>query len=141
MNAQRKSLEVFKGNNGKNTPFQKGPLPYKIDYKVEGDTITGQNQVIKTKTKVFDFKTTQVQVPIFISETGSFGNVGERSYPKSSTHTKPISEQPLPCRKKGWREPPVGKLNSHIESYIRLRICFEFLQHFCKQGCLSQDIN
>ena len=58
----KKVFGSFKGNNEKNTPFQKGPPPYKIDHKVEGDTITGQNQVIKTKTKMFDFKTTQVQV-------------------------------------------------------------------------------
>ena len=30
---------------------------------MEGNTITRQNQVIKTKTKMFDFKTTRVQVP------------------------------------------------------------------------------
>ena len=46
-----------------------------------------------------------VKRAIFMSGTGSSGNVGERSYPKSSTHTRAISEQPLPCRKKGWREP------------------------------------
>ena len=51
-----------------------------------------------------------VKRTVFISGTGSFGNVGERSYPKSSTHTKAISEQPLPCRKKGWREPLSDKL-------------------------------
>ena len=26
--SKKKSLEVFKGNNEKNTPFRKGPLPY-----------------------------------------------------------------------------------------------------------------
>ena len=30
---------------------------------MEDDTITRQNQVIETKTKMFDFKTTRVQVP------------------------------------------------------------------------------
>ena len=35
----------------------------KIDRKVEGDTITQKNQVIETKIKMFDFKTTRVQVP------------------------------------------------------------------------------
>ena len=30
---------------------------------MEGDTITPQNQVIESKTKMFNFKTTQVQVP------------------------------------------------------------------------------
>ena len=30
---------------------------------MEGNTITRQNQVIETKTKMFDFKTTRVQVP------------------------------------------------------------------------------
>ena len=41
--SKKKSLEVFKGNNEKNT------LLYltKIDRKVEGDTITRQNQVIQ----------------------------------------------------------------------------------------------
>ena len=38
-----------------------------------------------------------------------FRNVGERNYPNSSTHTRAISEQPLPCRKKGRREPPSDK--------------------------------
>ena len=46
---------------------------------------------------------------IIISGTGCFGNVGERSYLKSSTHTRIISEQPLPCRKIGWREPTSDK--------------------------------
>ena len=31
------------------------------------------------------------------------------SYPKSGTHTRTISEPPLLCRKKGWREPPSDK--------------------------------
>ena len=26
--SKKKSLEAFKGNNEKNTPFRKGPLPY-----------------------------------------------------------------------------------------------------------------
>ena len=43
-------------------PFEKAPYLTKIDRNVEGDTITRQNQVIKTKTKMFDFKTTRVQV-------------------------------------------------------------------------------
>ena len=43
---------------------------------------------------------------IFISGTGSFGNVRERSYPKSSTNKTAISDQSLPCRKLGWRKPP-----------------------------------
>ena len=46
-----------------------------------------------------------VKRTIFISGTGSFGNVGERSYPKSNTYSRKISEQPLPHRKKGCREP------------------------------------
>ena len=191
-------------------PSKKAFYLTKIDCKLEGDTITQQNQVIETKTKMSDFKTTRVQVPesspmqvqhqmvnpsftiqkevlvtsnseqvrlikiayldhvrsfirklftrnipnvllggrlayfiaacekstqdqeniiyckvvrnpickspisgentkldknvnrtIFICGTGSFKNVGERSYPKSSTHTRAITEQPLPCRKKG----------------------------------------
>ena len=47
-----------------------------------------------------------IKKTIFISGTGSFGNVRKRSYPKSSTNTRAISEQPLPCRKIGWREQP-----------------------------------
>ena len=38
---------------------------------------------------------------IFISGTGSFGNVRERSYPKSSTNKTAISEQSFLCRKLG----------------------------------------
>ena len=45
-----------------------------------------------------------VKKTVFISGTGSFRNVGERSYPKSSSQT--IFEQPLLCRKTGWRERP-----------------------------------
>ena len=194
-------------------PSEKALYLTKIDCKLEEDTITQQNQVIETKTKMSDLKITRVQVPenspmqvqhqmvntyftiqkevlvtsnseqvrliriayfdharsfirklftknisnvplagrlayfiaacekntqdqeniiyckivrnpvckspisgentkldknvnrtIFISGTGSFKNVGERSYPKSSTHTRAISEQPPPCRKKEWRE-------------------------------------
>ena len=44
-------------------PFEKTLYLTKIDHKVEGDTITLQNQVIETKIKMFDFKTTRVQVP------------------------------------------------------------------------------
>ena len=44
-------------------PFEKALYLTKIDRKVKGDTITRQNQVIETKTKMFDFKTTRVQVP------------------------------------------------------------------------------
>ena len=44
-------------------PFEKALYLTKIDRKVEGDTIKWQNQVIETKTKMFDFKTTRVQVP------------------------------------------------------------------------------
>ena len=41
-----------------------------------------------------------VKRTVFNSGTGNFGNLGERSYPKSSTHTRAISERPIPCRKK-----------------------------------------
>ena len=44
-------------------PFEKALYLTKIDHKVEDDIITPQNQVIETKTKMFDFKTTPVQVP------------------------------------------------------------------------------
>ena len=36
-------------------PFEKALYLTKIDRKVEDDTITQQNQVIKTKTKMLDF--------------------------------------------------------------------------------------
>ena len=219
MNAQRKShwrfLRVIMRNI---LPFKKALYLTKIDRKVEGDTLTRQNQVIKTKIKIFFFEITRVQVlesstmqvqnqmvntsfiiqkevpvtsnsklvplikiadlehvhqvirkfftksipnkplagrlasfiatwekitqdqeilsivkgckipfvslpfqekiteldknvkrTIFISGTGSFRNIAERSYPKRSTQTRAISEEPLPCRKKGWREPPNDK--------------------------------
>ena len=44
-------------------PFEKAVYLIKMDRKADGDTITQQNQVIETKTKMFDFKTTRVQVP------------------------------------------------------------------------------
>ena len=50
-----------------------------------------------------------VKRTIFTSGTGSFGNVGERSYQKSNTRTRAVPEQPLPCRKKGLKEPTSGK--------------------------------
>ena len=40
-----------------------------------------------------------VKKTIFISGIGSFGNVGKRSYPNSSTHARAISEQLLPYKK------------------------------------------
>ena len=61
--SKKKALDVFKGNNEKKLPFEKALYLTKIDRKVEGDNITRQNQVIETKTKMFDFKTTRVQVP------------------------------------------------------------------------------
>ena len=57
--SKKKYLDVSKDSNQKNTPFRKG-YPTKIDHKAEGDTITRRNQVIKTKTKMFDFKTARV---------------------------------------------------------------------------------
>ena len=53
-----------------------------------------------------------VKIAIFIIETRSFGNVGERSYPKSSTLVRAISEQPLPCRKKDGGNCPVTNLKN-----------------------------
>ena len=44
-------------------PFEKALNLTKIDRKVEDDAITQKNQVIETKTKMVDFKTTRVQVP------------------------------------------------------------------------------
>ena len=59
MNAQRKSLcKYLRVIMRKILPFEKALYLTKIDRKVEGDTITRQNQVIETKTKMFDFKTT-----------------------------------------------------------------------------------
>ena len=46
---------------------------------------------------------------IDISGTGSFENVGEKFYPKSSTHAGIISEIPILCTKKVWREQPSDK--------------------------------
>ena len=59
-----------------------------------------------------------VKRTILISGTGSFGNVEERSYPKSSTQTRAISEQPLPCRKKGWSESPSDKFEKSQKIYF-----------------------
>ena len=44
-------------------PFEKVLYLTKLNRKVEGDSITRQNQVIETKTKMFNFKTTRVQAP------------------------------------------------------------------------------
>ena len=82
------------------------------------------------------------QKRIFITGAGSFGNVGERSYPKRSTHTRVISQQPLPCRKKGWRESPSDKLKNiyksipyehfKIENLHRLKFLLEQDDLLCK---------
>ena len=61
--SKKKSLEVFKGNNDKNTPFQKGTLPYRNRPQGGGRYYYTTNQVIETKTKMFNFKTTRAQVP------------------------------------------------------------------------------
>ena len=62
--SKKKSLEVVKGNNEKNTPsFEKALYLTKIDHKAESATITRQSEVTETKTKMFHFKTTRVQVP------------------------------------------------------------------------------
>ena len=50
-----------------------------------------------------------VKRTIFIGGTEHFGNVGEKNYPQISTYTRAIPEQLLPCRKKGWKEPPSHK--------------------------------
>ena len=60
VHSKKKSLEGFKG---KILTFKKTFYLTKIDRKVEGDTIRRQNQVIETKTKMFDFNATRVQVP------------------------------------------------------------------------------
>ena len=61
--SKKKSLEVLWVIMIKILPCQKAIYLTKIDHKVERDTITRQNQVIETKSKIFDFKTTWVQVP------------------------------------------------------------------------------
>ena len=61
--SKKKSLEIFKGNNEKNTPFRKGPLPYQNRPQGGGRYYYKANQVIGTKTEMFDFRTTRVQVP------------------------------------------------------------------------------
>ena len=60
------------------------------------------------------------KITIFIRGTGSFGYVGETSYPKSSTQRRTISEQPLSCRKRGWRPPPSDKFkkSQQIQSVL-----------------------
>ena len=60
--SKKKSLEFFKVIMRKILPFKKALYLTKIDRKVEGDTLTRQNQVIKTKIKIFDFEKTRVQV-------------------------------------------------------------------------------
>ena len=65
-------------------------------YKGVRDPI-GKSPILGENTK-FD---QNLKYAIFISGTGSFGNVEERSYPKSSTDTMAISEQPLPCGMEG----------------------------------------
>ena len=62
LNTERKSLWKFlKVAMGKILSFEKVLYLTKINRKVDGDTITWQNQVIETKTKMFDLKTTRVQ--------------------------------------------------------------------------------
>ena len=61
--SKEKSPESFKSDNEKILSFEEALYLTKLDHKVEGNTITQQNQVIETKTKIFDFKTTRVQVP------------------------------------------------------------------------------
>ena len=58
-----------------------------------------------------------VKRTIFICGTGTFGNVRKRSYPKSSTFTRAIFEQPLPCRKKGWKKLPNDKFEKSQQIY------------------------
>ena len=50
-----------------------------------------------------------VKRKIAISGTVTFGYVGESSSVKSNTHTRATFEQPLSCRKNGWRLPSSHK--------------------------------
>ena len=64
LNAQRKSLWKFlRVVMRKTLLFKNVVYLTKIDHKMEGGIITRQNQVIETKTKMFDLKTMRVQVP------------------------------------------------------------------------------
>ena len=45
-------------------------------------------------------------------------DVGERNYAKSSTYTRVIFEQPLHCRKKGLREPPIDSFKKFQQIYF-----------------------
>ena len=60
---KEKVLEVFKGNNEKNTLFRKGLLPYQNRRQVGGRYYYTAKSSNQDKRKVFDFKTTGVQVP------------------------------------------------------------------------------
>ena len=72
LNAQIKRLcKILTVIMRKILPFEKALYLTKIDRKVEDDTITQQNQVIKTKTKMLNFTkmldtsfTTQNEVPV-----------------------------------------------------------------------------
>ena len=60
---------------------------------------------------------TKMSKNTFITGTGRFGNLRERNYPESSTYTRAISKQPLPCRKKGWSESPGDKFKKSQQIY------------------------
>ena len=60
---------------------------------------------------------TKMSKNIFITGTERFGNLGERYYTESSTYTRAISKQPLPCRKKGWSESPGDKFKKSQQIY------------------------
>ena len=60
---------------------------------------------------------TKMSKNIFITGTERFGNLGERYYTESSTYTRAISKQPLPCRKKGWSESPSDKFKKSQQIY------------------------
>ena len=60
--SKKQSLEFLRVIMTKTLPFEKALHLTKIDCKMEGNTVTRQNQAIQAKAKIFDFKTTQVQV-------------------------------------------------------------------------------
>ena len=60
---EHSKLEVFKGNNKKNNPFRKGPLPFQNRPQGGGRYHYSTKLSNRDQNKMFDSKTTRVQVP------------------------------------------------------------------------------